>query len=219
MTFRWIPVAMAAAVFLSFGEAAHAAAIPTSGELDFTVLRDGDKVGTETLHFAKQAGGAMDVDIKTNVEVSMMFVTVYRFEQRSHEHWNGNRLASLTSTTNDDGTKHDLTVTTDGDGLKVADNGVAKQLPTDLLPASLWNDGIVAAPQATLLNTLDGTAMKVKVADLGTETVDVGSGQVTAHHYALSGDLKREVWYDPQGVLVKVRFAAKDGSDIQYVLR
>jgi len=41
---------------------------------------------------------------------------------------------------------------------------------------------------------------------------------VMARHYAISGDLQRELWYDAGGRLVKVRFAASDGTDIQYVL-
>ena len=219
MTYRWFPVALTVAAVLAFGEVAHAAAVPASGELDFTVLRDGDKVGTQVMHFARAGDGAVDVDIKTDVEVSMLFVTVYSFKQQSHEHWVGGRLADLTSQTGDDGTEHKLVVSADGDAIKVADNGVARQLPADLLPASLWNDGIVAVPQTTLLNTIDGTAMTVSVADLGTDKVEVAGNQVSAHHYALSGDLARELWYDPNGLLVKVRFAGKDGSDIQYVLR
>ena len=45
-----------------------------------------------------------------------------------------------------------------------------------------------------------------------------GHGAVEAQHFALSGDLQRELWF-ADGKLVHVRFQADDGSQIDYVLR
>jgi hypothetical protein len=42
---------------------------------------------------------------------------------------------------------------------------------------------------------------------------------VTAHHYAITDKITRDLWYDSNGRLVQVRFSAKDGSEIQIVLR
>jgi len=85
-----------------------------------------------------------------------------------------------------------------------------------VVPASLWNMATVS--QTHLLNTLDGSDMAIMVKDLGEEAVKVMGKDVMARHYAISGDLQRELWYDAGGRLVKVRFAASDGTDIQYVL-
>lgn len=219
MSHRLLSAAVAAAALICLGQQAEAAAVPASGELDFTVLRDGEDIGTHTMHFDVDPSGSVDVDIQTDIEVSMMFVTVYRFEHEGHEHWENGRLFSLSSETDDDGEAHKLVVTADDSGMRVADNGVAAERPAGLLPASLWNDGIVANRETTLLNTLDGTAMKVSVHYVGDEEVEGISGPVKAKHYLVAGDLSRELWYDPQGVLVKVRFSAEDGSDIEYVLR
>lgn len=219
MNMRWLPAALLAASVFGTGPGAHAAAYPADGALDFTVLRNGEEIGTHVLCFAASANGGVDVDIETDIEVSMMFVTVYRFEHEGHEHWENGRLASLESRTDDDGEDHELVVTADDDAIRVSDNRVGAERPAGLLPASLWNNGIVAAPQTVLLNTLDGSAMAVSVETLGNEEVRGLAGPVSASHYRLSGDLLRELWYDPQGVLVKVRFSAEDGSNIEYVLR
>ncbi len=219
MSVRWFPAALVAAGITVFSVGAQAAAIPAGGELDFTVLRDGEEIGTHVLHFDVADNGNVDVDIETDIEVSMMFVTVYRFEHEGHEHWENGRLFSLKSRTDDDGEDHDLVVTADEDVIRVADNGVTGERPAGLLPASLWNDGIVAQPTTTLLNTLNGSAMAVTVTRVGEEEVEGVSGPVKATHYVLAGDLSRELWYDPMGVLVKVRFSADDGSNIEYVLR
>ncbi len=52
----------------------------------------------------------------------------------------------------------------------------------------------------------------------GTENVATGSGTVAATHYALRGGLNRDLWY-AGATLVHVRFAAEDGSQVDYVLR
>jgi len=69
------------------------------------------------------------------------------------------------------------------------------------------------------LSMRDGSTLSVDVAYRGEETVGGVEGPVTARHYLLTGELTREVWYDPDGVLVKVRFSGQDGADIEYVLR
>ena len=44
-------------------------------------------------------------------------------------------------------------------------------------------------------------------------------GPVMATRYAYSGELQTEVWYDECGRWVKMRFAGRDGSIIDYVCR
>jgi len=183
------------------------------------MLRDGEVVGSHVLQFRDDGLGSIDVDVATDIAVSVMFVTVYRFEQIVHEHWVDGGLFDLTSRTRDDGEDHTLVATAEASAIRIADNGVAAQRPTGLIPSSLWNDAIVAGPQANLLSMRDGSALSVDVAYRGEETVGGVEGPVTARHYLLTGDLTREVWYDPDGVLVKVRFSGQDGADIEFVLR
>ncbi len=190
------------------------AAPPQGGVLDFTVLRNGTEVGRHEMLFRSEADG-LKIDIRTNVAVKVAFITAYRFEHEGHEVWQGAHLARLWSKTNDDGTKHVLDVTAGGDSLVVMADGKEPEKSSASIPASLWNERIVQ--QKSILNTLDGSRMAIQVADLGTEIVLVKGAKVPARHYAITGDLQREVWYDAQNVLVKVRFKAKDGSDIEYL--
>lgn len=190
------------------------AAPPPGGVLDFTVLRNGSQVGRHEMLFRNDADG-LKIDIRTNVAVKIAFVTAYRFEHEGHEVWQGGRLVRLWSRTNDDGTKHVLDVTAGGSDLMVMADGKDAEKATVAIPASLWNERIVQ--QRSILNTLDGTRMTIQVTDLGTEAVTVQGNRIPARHYSITGDLQRELWYDAQNVLVKVRFKAKDGSDIEYL--
>ena len=211
---RLSTVVLAAPLAVLFCAVAAQAKAPDS--LRFTVLRNGEAVGHHTLAFRNDPKG-LDVTIDTDVVVKIAIIPVYRFEHHDEEVWQNNRLVALSSTTNDDGTHHRLKVSADEGGLAVRGDDKPSRLPPAILPASLWNPATVG--QATLLNTLDGRTMAVHVADLGDETVSVHGQPRPARHYAVTGDLAREVWYDADGTLVQVRFKAKDDSDIRYVLQ
>lgn len=195
--------------------ASAAPAIPNT-PLVFAVIRDGSEIGTHELDFRNTDNG-MQVDITTKVAVKVAFITAYRFEHEGHEIWQGDRLIHLWSRTNDDGTKHVLEAVAHGSQLQVIGDGKEAAANPDIIPASLWNVGILRG--GAILNTLDGSRMKVSVADLGPETINARGASVAARHYKISGELEREVWYDSQNTLVKIHFVAKDGTGIDYVLR
>ncbi len=204
---------------LACGSAAMAvvAAGPApDAHLDFTVTRNNGVIGHEQIDRTLR-DGATTVSIRTEIVVRFLLVPVYRFEQASSEVWRQGHLVSLSSDTNDDGTNHTLRVQAKGGVLEVDGDGKRSQAPETIIPASLWNEDIVK--QSTVLNTITGAKMSVNVTDRGDETISSRGTQVRAHHYTLSGDLKRDLWYDASGTLVQVAFKAKDGSDILYVLR
>ncbi len=49
---------------------------------------------------------------------------------------------------------------------------------------------------------------------LGTDEVAVYDKPVSAKHYALSGQIQRDLWYDSECNLVCVAFLGRDGSGI-----
>ena len=207
-------LAFAGALVAALSAPPSEAATPAS--LAFTVLRNGEPIGSHTYTFEKDHG-ALKVTVDTSVAVKVVMIPVYRFEHHDEEVWRDDRLTELASKTNDDGTRHHLNVAADASGLEVDGDEKPSRLPAAMLPASLWNPDTVR--QGALMNTLDGHPMTIHVADAGEETVDVHGHPTPAHHYVLTGDLARELWYDAAGTLVQVRFKAKDDSDLRYVLK
>jgi hypothetical protein len=192
---------LAAGLTLAMAATSNAATLPEGGQLNFDVIRKGKDIGDHSYAF-NGTGGSFSVRVSTDVAVKIPIIrtNAYRFQHSSVETWEGGKLRTLKAATNDDGTPHELS--TAGDGL---------------IPASLWNDDTVRAGK--LLNTIDGHVMSVKVADLGNEQVATGSGKITAHHYRLTGDLARDLWYDDVGNLAHVVCTADDGSIVSYVRR
>lgn len=180
--------------------AAPADSVPASGRLSFDVIRKGKDIGDYIVSF-RGSGNDLQVDLDTNVMVKLpvIGVSAYSFKQQSTETWTGGKLAALKSTTDDNGTPHQISVGA-----------------TSLIPASLWSADLVGARQ--VLNTIDGSTDAIQVRNAGTESVKTGAGPVQATHYVVSGGLNRELWY-ADGKLVHVRFTAEDGSVIDYALR
>lgn len=189
---------------------------PADSALHYDVLRDGDKIGEHAFVFRRN-GDTLDVAIKTDVKVKLGFIPLYRFWHDATERWVDGRLAALASKTDDDGTKHELSISGGGDGLAILHDG-KKLAPVaaETIPASLWHRGILVVPAT--LNTIDGTMMAITVAEAGEENVPAPGGPIRARHYRITGALERELWFDADNRLVKVRFKAQDKSDIQYVL-
>jgi len=185
-------------------------------DLRFTVLKDGDPIGTHEI-VIHRSGDRQTVSIDTAVVVRVAFVPVYRFEQTASEVWQNGRILSLESKTDDDGTNHSMAATAGGMSLEVTGDGKHSQVDPDIMPASLWNREIV--DRHALLDTIDGSVITVNVADLGASTLSSGDTRIVAEHYRMTGQFERDLWFDPSGRLVQVEFKAQDGSDILYRLQ
>jgi hypothetical protein len=215
---RRLAAAILTSITLLLPAGLSAAILPPGGKLDFTVLRNGSPIGSHVLTFADQ-GGRIDVAIRTDIAVKLPLVGIalYRFEHEGSEVWDNGRLVRLNSKTNDNGTPKHVSAAAAGPGLRVDGSAKQWQTPGLVIPASLWNPHLVQQP--ALLNTLDGSRMAISVRFTGEENVQVHGKPVKAKHYVIDGALKRQLWYNDNWVLVKVRFAGEDGSDIQYVLQ
>ena len=201
--------------------AAHSAVAVSTGsfsdeELAFTVTRNGKPIGSHSYTFDRR-GARTVVDIETTIDFRLLTLPVYRFQHKSHEVWDGDRLVRLVSNTNDNGEPVTLDVRAEGPVLKVGGQEQAVEVDPKAIPASLWNPVVVKRER--LLDTVNGALMKTTVADLGDETVTIAGKAIPARRYRLSGDYHRELWYDRRdGTLVRVMFEAKDGSEVEYVL-
>ena len=184
--------------------------------MEYAVIRGGDEIGRHVVDVDRQ-GDVTQVKISTNVQVKMAFITVYRFEQSSAERWKGNQLVALRSDTNDNGSIHHLLVNEAGNRLRVTADGRSANVEKSVLPASLWFGDTTR--QRVLLNTVKGNKMRVGVIDLGSDTVRARHQRITAHHYRLTGELERDLWYDNGGTLLKLQMKGSDGSSVAYELR
>jgi hypothetical protein len=84
-----------------------------------------------------------------------------------------------------------------------------------LFPTNHWNSNVLH--ERRVLNTLTGQINKVRIEARQRERVTTERGEIEATRYAYTGELQTEVWYDDMGRWVKMRFAGRDGTPIDYV--
>ena len=188
---------------------------PATETLQYAIMRKGEQIGTHTVEL-KRAGKETSVNLETNVEVKVLFVTAYRFQHSATERWVNGRLVELNSETDDNGTQHKLTAALKGAALEVDADGKAAQVDKNIIPSSLWNPELVR--QSVMLDTQTGQVMPISVVDGGSEEVTVETGPAPAHRYTIKGKFSQDVWYDSRGRLVQSQLVAKDGSVISYKL-
>jgi len=180
----------------------------------FDIIREGSKIGTDVVEIEKQGDMTM-VQFKTHISV-VIVVEVYRYEHTSSETWKGDQFVSFKSQTDDNGKKHMLAATADGDKIQFEIDGKHSEGPKTVLPASFWNKTFLVAQE--MFDEADGKRLSVKVSDLGEESVTVHGTKRRAHHYKISGDREREVWFEGD-TLVRLKLSGADGSKIYSDLR
>ena len=199
----------AAALFSS----SAAPAAPMAETLRFAVMREGQQIGTNTIELRRN-GSETTVQMMTQVQVKIAFVTVYRFEQTETERWVGGKLMALSAVTNDNGTRHRVKATRTNDRLTIEADGKTTEVAGNTIPASLWNPLLLEKTVA--FNPQDGTMMPIAVTDRGVDQLVVQGRAKRTRHYVINSTFPQDVWYDDARQLVKVELKVSDGSTIRY---
>jgi hypothetical protein len=193
--------------FSSFGWAQEA--VP--GPLVYDILREGQRIGQQTIAFEKQDNKLM-VHTQSDLVVTVLGVPVYRFRQKMEETWVDDKLQSLQSSALDDGTQKDLSLIRVGNILTGTYNGQPKSLDGSLLPSTLWHPD---SPKASrILDVVSGRSRVTMVQNVGQDMVSIAGRNIPAMHFRFSGQFKRDAWYDEKKRLVKAVLTAKDGSEV-----
>ncbi len=204
-----------AAAMPARSSAAAQAAPPT---LEFDIARHGDVVGHHRVTFRRE-GDRLIVHSELEIEIEVLFLTVYRYQQTRDEVWRNGKLIALASTADDDGTPRDIEGKAGPDGaIKVTSGTDSWTLPAESVPASFWNVSMVTG-SGPLVDSLSGRILDHRVVKVGQETVRVGGRNILATRYRLEARRPRDVWYDASGRWVKMRAIGRDGSVAEWLLK
>jgi len=191
-------------------------AIHNGDEIHFDVYRNGTRVGFHRVRFQEDDKG-LAVEAQFQIQVTFLGVTVYRYRYDSRALWTDGGLSAIRTTVDDDGAVLEVQARRIGKRIYVAAGDIAYETSSPLFPTNHWNAGVLG--QNRVLNTLTGQINKVRIEASGPDRVETERGPVAATHYAYTGDLQTDVWYDAAGRWVKMRFQGRDGSLIDYVCR
>ncbi len=189
---------------------------PPDGRFIYTITRDGEPIGTQKLDFLRDGDNGLTVITDVEIDVHVLGLSFYKFTQHIEEKWQNGLLQALLSQTNDDGEERKVDLKRDGDRLKGTYNNKQRDVPGNLIPSTLWHPD--AIKQTVVLDSVRARQHQITVADKGDAPLVLPVGQVEARHFAFTGELNRDVWYGPDGIILQAEMKAKDGSVIRQQL-
>lgn len=202
--------------------AAPAMIVPAGDAINFSVFRKNDSpMGSHTVRFTRE-GDTLIMEKEIRLEVTLAFITAYRYEHSNREVWKDGRLIAIDTKTDDDGDQYWLRGRATDEGFLVEGTRGTVLAPADIIPTSYWNIATTKATQ--LLDTQRGLIMDVRIEDKGEEMVETATGPLQARHHTINilsnlpgSTDKIELWYDAAGAWVALGFQAK-GQPVNYVL-
>jgi hypothetical protein len=166
-------------------------------------------IGREVLTFRCE-GEQLVVDWTVDVTVRVLFVTAYRREAHYREIWQDGRLIRFESHTDDNGRRIAVVARANGGSMVIEGPDGPREAPSTVVPTDPWNQNVV--DRTLLFDRTDGKVLQVNVADAGKEPIQVDGRTICARKFIVSGDLERELWYDPAGARVRSRFRREGGA-------
>lgn len=191
-------------------------AINSGDEIHFDVYRNGTRVGFHRVRFRAGDKG-LAVEAQFQIQITFLGIPVYRYRYDSSSLWTDGSLSAIRATVDDDGAVLEVRAQRIGGRFYVAAGDTAYETAAPLFPTNHWNAEVLG--QHRVLNTLTGQVNKVRIEANGPDRVETERGLVAATHYAYTGDLQTDVWYDAAGRWVKMRFRGRDDSLIDYICR
>jgi Family of unknown function (DUF6134) len=192
---------------------AHAAA---PRDLRFRALRRGSPIGEHRVTF-RPDGNRLTVETRVDIAVKVLFVTAFRFRHEAEEVWQSDRLVSVKSRTDDNGTVRRVSGNAVEDGFRIiGDDGPFLASGHLLTSNAFWDSRIVR--ENRLIDVQHGGEIGLVTKELGDEQVDTPQGPVRAsRHQMITPYYAGSVFHDGDGRWVKGLLELK-GERVEYAL-
>ena len=202
-------------VLLIAGTAYAQSASAQSQTFDFKIYRGSGEIGTHVVKVVEE-GNRTTTEVDINLKVKVAFITLYTYEHRATEIREDGKLISLSSKTDDNGTKYWTEAIREGDEIKSKSNEGEFTLPGHVIPTTYWS--YQTASQSEFLDSQTGQLWQLQIEKMGVENVTTLGGEIKATRYQMSGDQNLDIWYTDEGNWVKLAFDYL-GSTFEYKLQ
>jgi hypothetical protein len=205
---------LAVGALLALPRKARGAEAPAN--LSFRALRNGSPIGVHTVEF-RQEGDRLVVRTRIDITVKVLLFTAFSLKHDAEEVWQSGRLAAVKSTTDDNGTRMQVSGSAVEGGFRVIGEEGPFLAPRELLTSNmLWDTRMLRAER--LIDVQHGGVIGLAVKSLGPALVDTPQGQVRAsRHHLITPYYAGTLFHDAGGRWVKALIEAR-GEIIEYAL-
>lgn len=178
---------------------------------NYHILRNGNKIG-EYNFVVDENGSVKNVKAAMNVRVMLGPVTVYKARHMRTETWSNDALISMNGQSTYNNDSYEMSLKRDGYHYIWRVNDTETTIEEDVITVTPWQP---KNWHSGLLLTEKGKTKSITRAYMGETKWGEKPDQIVAHHYKISGDRERELWYDENGTLIGLKYE-KDGADITF---
>lgn len=193
------------------------AAANAEREWRFRVLLDGSEVGTHTFRVLER-DGERRVASDARFTVKFLFFDAYTYAHQAAERWQGDCLAQIEASTDDNGERLAVRGAQRGAYFEVKGRDGAQRLPACVMSFAYWNPKMLEQPR--LLNAQTGELTDVRVQALGEETLNVRGAPLRARRYTLTAEDRRiDLWYTADAEWVQLESSVSSGRRLRYLIQ
>jgi hypothetical protein len=183
---------------------------------EFRVFLDGRDIGRHEFRLDESDDGSR-LTSKANFDVRFLFLSVYAYEHANVEHWRGDCLESIESTTNDNGVRARVRGSRSPTGFAVTAGQDSADLPPCVMTFAYWNPAFLE--ESRLLNPQTGRYVSARTRAVGPDEVLVGGTPTAAtRHRLLAEDAVIDVWYSSDGEWLGLASTVGGGRRLEYRL-
>jgi hypothetical protein len=189
-----------------FGLLAAASLVQAGGEehRSFSVWVDKKPAGSHHIVIQSRDDGAQVVTAQADVAVRILLVN-FRYTYRGSETYKDGRLLQMSTTTNDDGKKHSVTIEATKEGLAMKADGKDFLVKGEPWVTTYWKlpPEKQRGPNIQLLDADTGKLINAKFEKVGIEKITLLGRPTECTHYKLSGGVQVDLWYDGDERMVR----------------
>jgi hypothetical protein len=173
-------------------------------------------IGVHTVGF-REEGERLVVRTHIDIAVKVLLFTAYYLKHDAEEVWHAGRLVTVNSTTDDNGTRMQVSGSAVEGGFRIIGEEGPFLAPAELLTSNtLWDTRMLSATR--LIDVQHGGVIGLAVTPLGPAMVDTPQGRVSANrHRLITPHYAGTLFHDSSGRWVKALIEAK-GEVIEYAL-
>ena len=183
---------------------------------EFSVSLDGDEIGYHRFELDRR-GVLEEIRSEASFDVRFLFLTAFRYRHVNRETWTDGCLASIESSTRQNGQQEAVNGALVDDAFQVETSQRRELLDDCVMTFAYWNPDFLQ--QARLLNPQTGEYLPVEVEPLGRQAINARGETVDARAYRLvARNVELTLWYSDDEEWLGLESVARGGRIIRYEL-
>lgn len=201
-------------VFLTLLLLSNPASAQDNREWLFRVLLDGKEIGSQIFRVWRE-GGKTRLETEAEMQVKILFATVFNYKHRNVETWEGDCLKEIRSDTKSNRKKFAVRGEQKDGFFEVNGSNGAERLPECVMSFAYWKPDFLQ--QDYLLNQQDGKYLDIEVEGPFEEEIELRDRTVPAMRYHLNAEkVDLKLWYTPDNDWLALESKTERGNTLRY---